>query len=53
MKINEVITVDGSEIRANAPVEVGSSSLFIFVKVLYISGGAEFLPSTVLPPMCV
>ena len=30
--VHEVISVDGSEIRANAPVEVGSSSLFIFTR---------------------
>ena len=43
-----VTTVDGSEIR-RSPVEVGSLSVYpIIYKVLYIPGGAGFLPSTVV-----
>ena len=38
-------TVDGSEIR-QAPVQVGRC-FPLFTGVLYIPGGAEFLPSTV------
>ena len=39
-----VLTVDGSEIR-RSPVEVGIFRLL--TRVLYISSGAGFLPSTV------
>ena len=42
------VLVDGSEIL-RSPVEVGSDSPIIY-RVLYISGGAGFLPSTVYLP---